>query len=144
MMFGQNRQQLRQFFFDVWSKIQHRQPLEGLELVLAHIIDMHPEYHSLLSDPDNRDKDFIVETGESNPFLHMGLHISLHEQVNTDRPSGIRALYQQLLLRFDNAHDCEHAMMDCLAETLWQSQRSGQPPSDELYLQALHRLLEQN
>lgn len=141
-MFGQNRQELRQFFFDVWSKMQTGQPLTGLEQVLAQIIDMHPEYHQLLASPDKLDQDFSVEAGQSNPFLHMGLHISLHEQISTDRPPGIRSLYQQLLARFDHQHDCEHAMMECLAEVLWQSQRDGQPPSEDQYLVALQRLLE--
>ncbi len=142
MMFGQNRQQLRQVFFDVWSKMQNRQALEGVERVLAQIIEMHPEYHALLADPDKLDKDFTVESGESNPFLHMGLHISLHEQLSTDRPTGIRELYQQLLQKYGNHHDCEHAMIDCLAEMLWQAQRDGQPPSEQAYLRALQRLLD--
>lgn len=142
-MFGQNRQQLRQFFFDVWSKMQKSENLTGLEQTLAQIISMHPEYHSLLQQPNKLDQDFSVEAGQSNPFLHMGLHISLHEQVSTDRPTGIRELYQQLLSHYHSAHDCEHAMMDCLAEVLWQAQRNGQPPSDEDYLQALRSLLQQ-
>lgn len=141
MMFGQNRQQLRQFFFDVWTKKQHGQPLATMEQVVAQIIEMHPEYHNLLTNPDKLDQDFPVEAGQSNPFLHMGLHISLHEQISTDRPAGIRDLYQQLLKQTGDRHDCEHAMMECLAEILWQAQRDGQPPSDDQYLAALQGLL---
>lgn len=140
-MFGQNRQQLRQFFFDVWAKQQNGQTLDAMEQVVAQIIEMHPEYHALLSDPDKLDQDFPVEAGHSNPFLHMGLHISLHEQISTDRPAGIRDLYQQLLLRFGDRHDCEHAMAECLAEMLWQAQRDGQPPVEADYLTALQKLV---
>jgi hypothetical protein len=142
-MFGQNRQQLRQFFFDVWAKMQSGEQLTALEQSLAQIISMHPEYHSLLNQADKLEQEFPVEAGHSNPFLHMGLHISLHEQISTDRPLGIRSLYQQLLPQYDAAHDCEHAMMDCLAEALWQAQRDGRAPSDSDYLQALHGLLKQ-
>lgn len=142
-MFGQNRQQLRQFFFDVWAKMQTGQNLSALEQSLAQIISMHPEYQSVLKQPEKLDQDFPVEAGHSNPFLHMGLHISLHEQISTDRPEGIRLLYQQLLPSYDSAHDCEHAMMDCLAESLWQAQRDGKMPSDSDYLQALRGLLKQ-
>ena len=143
-MFGQNREQLRQFFFDVWAKHQQGQTLSGMEQILAHIIEMHPEYHTLLNQVDKLDRDFTVEGGESNPFLHMGLHISLHEQISTDRPLGIRSLYQQLLPDYDSHHDCEHAIMECLAETLWQSQRNGQMPSEDDYLVAVRGLLRQN
>lgn len=141
-MFGQNRQQLRQFFFDAWSKKQTGQPLDAMEQLVAQIIEMHPEYHKILADPDKLDQDFPVEAGQSNPFLHMGLHISLHEQISTDRPAGIRELYRQLLNKTGGRHHCEHAMMECLAESLWQAQRDGQPPSEDQYLAALRRLLE--
>ena len=30
-------------------------------------------------------------------------------------------------------------MIECLAEALWQSQRSGQPPDEAAYLAALRR-----
>lgn len=141
-MFGQNRQQLRQVFFDVWSKMQNPEPMTALERAIAQIIDMHPEYHAILASPDKLDQDFSVEAGQSNPFLHMGLHISLHEQISTDRPAGIRALYQQLLGHYQDQHRCEHEMMECLAESLWQAQRNNQPPSEADYLQALRRLLD--
>lgn len=141
-MFGQNRQQLRQVFFDVWSKKQSNQPLSGLENAIAQIIDMHPEYHTMLADPDKLDQDFSVEAGQSNPFLHMALHISLHEQISTDRPAGIRELYQQLLTHYQDHHRCEHEMMECLAESLWQAQRDNQPPSEDKYLETVRHLLD--
>jgi hypothetical protein len=141
-MLGQNRQQLRQVFFDVRAKMQSGEAMTAMEQSIAQIIDMHPEYHAILTDPDKLDQDFHVENGQSNPFLHMGLHISLHEQISTDRPAGIRELYPQLLAHFGDHHRCEHEMMECLAETLWQAQRDNQPPSEEAYLQTLQTLLQ--
>lgn len=123
--------------------MQDGQALTGMEQVVAQVIDLHPEYHHIFSNADNVDQDFPVEAGQANPFLHMGLHISLHEQLATDRPAGIRDLYQQLRLKFGDHHRCEHEMMDCLAESLWQAQRAGQAPSEQDYLLALRRLLDQ-
>ena len=85
--------------------------------------------------------EYFVEDGQTNPFLHMGLHISLHEQISTDRPQGIRDLYQQLQIKFGNAHDTEHQMMECLTESLWLAQRNNQPPSESDYLKAIQQLL---
>lgn len=140
-MFGQDRQQLRQKFFDVWHQMQQGSPLIGLDKMLAQVISQHPEYHAIFNRPELIDQEFFVEAGQTNPYLHMSLHISLHEQVSTDRPAGIKAIYQQLLAQSDNAHDCDHLMMDCLAETLWSAQRSGIQPSEQDYLNRLRSLL---
>jgi len=140
-MFGQNRQQLRQFYHDVWDKKQHQQPLDALETSIAQCIDEHPEYHKIFANDASLEQDYFVEDGQTNPFLHMGLHLSLHEQISTDRPTGIRQLYQQLQAKFADAHETEHQMMECLTESLWSAQRNNHAPSEPDYLLALKQLL---
>ena len=87
------------------------------------------------------DKDFTVEQGETNPFLHMGLHLGIREQVATDRPAGIRAVFEQLAAKTGDGHSAEHRMIDCLAEALWTAQRENRPPDEQEYLRQLRRLL---
>lgn len=140
-MFGQNRQQLRQYYHDVWQKAQNNQSLSALETGIAQVIERHPEYQSIFKSDSSLEQEYFVEDGKTNPYLHMGLHISLHEQISTNRPAGIRALFPQLQAKFGNAHDAEHHMMECLTESLWLAQRNNQPPSEEDYLTALHTLL---
>jgi hypothetical protein len=142
-MFGQDRKRLRQTYHDVWLKMQASQPLTALESCITRVIDMHPEYHHMLASIDSSEQEFFVESGQTNPYLHMGLHISLHEQLNTDRPAGIRDIYQSLCHKTGDVHDSEHLMIECLAETLWQSQQNRQPPSEQAYLAALKTLLRQ-
>jgi len=141
-MFGQNRQQLRQLYHDVWQKKLHASPLNALETMIAQVIDAHPEYHSIFASDASLEQNYFVEDGQTNPFLHMGLHISLHEQISTDRPAGIRAIYQQLLHKYGDAHDTEHQMMECLTESLWLAQRNNTMPSEADYLEALKQLLQ--
>ncbi|PHS69309.1 MAG: hypothetical protein COB23_06745 [Methylophaga sp.] len=140
-MFGQNRQQLRQMYHDTWQKKQANESLSALESMVTQVIIEHPEYHAIFNSEASLSQEYFVENGETNPFLHMGLHISLHEQISTDRPSGIRILYQQLQTKFGNAHDTEHHMMECLTESLWLAQRNNQAPSESDYLIALQKLL---
>ncbi len=136
----QSRDQVRQIYLNVWQKMQTGELLEPMEAIIADIIKMHPEYHPLLSDADNaRDRDFLPEQGDTNPFLHMGMHIALREQASTDRPAGFQAIYQKLVNR-QGQHDAEHAMMECLAEALWRSQKDNQPFDEEVYLSNLERL----
>ena len=141
MMFGQNRQQLRQFYHDAWSKKLANEPLSPLESVVAQVIGEHPEYQDIFNSDASLEQEYFVENGQTNPFLHMGLHISLHEQISTDRPAGIRDLYQQLQAKFGDAHSTEHQMMECLTESIWLAQRNNQPPSESDYLTALQQLL---
>jgi hypothetical protein len=141
-MFGQNRQQLRKMYHDTWQKKLANESLSALESMVAQVISEHPEYRSIFNNDASLEQEYFVEDGEANPFLHMGLHISLHEQISTDRPFGIRDIYQQLQAKFGNAHDTEHQMMECLTESLWLAQRNNQAPSESDYLAALQKLLE--
>ncbi|NOQ94522.1 MAG: DUF1841 family protein [Methylophaga sp.] len=140
-MFGQNRQQLRQMYHDVWQKSQANDSLSALESMIAQVISEHPEYHKIFNSDASLQQEFFVEDGATNPFLHMGLHISLHEQISTDRPVGIRHTYQQLRAKFVDAHEAEHHMMECLTESLWLAQKNNQAPSESDYLAALKKLL---
>ena len=140
-MFGQNRQQLRQMYHDTWQKKQANESLSALESMVAQVISEHPEYHSIFNTEASLEQEYFVEDGQTNPFLHMGLHISLHEQISTDRPTGIRPIYQQLQAKFGDAHTTEHQMMECLTESLWLAQRNNQAPSESDYLIALKKLL---
>ncbi len=144
MMFGQNRQQLRQFYHDVWQKQSANESLSALESTVAQVINEHPEYHAIFNGDASLEQEYFVEQGQTNPFLHMGLHISLHEQISTDRPAGIRVLYQQLKVKYGDAHTSEHHMMECLTESLWLAQRNNQPPSESDYLAALQKQLLDN
>ena len=137
----QGREALRQSYLDAWRKHRESLPMEPLEHQLATVVEQHPEYHAFIEgDPDAINRDFTPEGGQSNPFLHMGLHLAIREQVATDRPAGIASVHAELCRRLGNAHEAEHRMIDCLGEALWRSQRSGLPPDERAYLEALRRL----
>lgn len=131
----------RRMFFEVWRKQQAGEPLSALEIIVAEVIGMHPEYQPLLvADPDKTlDRDWFPEGGETNPFLHMGLHIAIHEQLSIDRPPGVKAAYTALLQSHGDRHRAEHVMLECLAETLWRGQRDGRLPDEKGYLACLRQ-----
>jgi len=139
-VFTQNREQMRQFFRSVWQKHQQSQPLEPLETIVRDVMLAHPEYQNQLTDAD-LDKDFLPEMGQTNPFLHVGLHIALHEQLMTNRPIGIRALYNKAVKKMQDQHEVEHKMIDCLAESLWTAQRNHTQPDEQAYLQCLKKFM---
>lgn len=144
-MFNPSRDQVRQFFFDVWAKYRAGQPLAGAERPALEAVLAHPEYHALLERPERyKDRDYLPEAGELNPFLHLSMHLAVAEQLSVDQPPGIRARHQQLLERHGDAMTAQHAVMDCLGEMIWQAQRHQTAFDAAAYLTCLDRKLGRN
>jgi hypothetical protein len=142
-MFDADRNQMRQMFLLTWRKYQHKLPMEPMEQIIGEVIVQHPEYHDIIEKPETTlEQDYHPEHGETNPFLHMGMHIAIAEQLSTDRPAGFRDIYQSLLMHFPDNHAVEHQIMECLGECLWQAQRQGLAPDEENYLDCLNQLLQ--
>ena len=140
MLYGSDRRQLRGVFFQAWRKHRAGQPLEGVERLVVAVALRHPEYHTLLDASDtSADRDWLPELGESNPFLHMALHIAIDEQLATGRPQDLRAHYALLSQRHTDEHAAQHVIMECLAEVLWRAGQAGQVPDDRAYLDCLAR-----
>ena len=139
-MYTTDRAQLREFFFQAWRKHREGQPLEGVEQLIVEVALRHPEYHDVLDNPERQtDRDYLPALGESNPFMHLSLHIAVAEQLSIDQPPGVRAGFQQLRLKHGDAHAAEHVVMECLGESLWQAQRSRQPLDQTAYLECVQR-----
>ncbi len=137
-----SRDQLRQSYADAWRKHQTRSPLSPLESLIADVLGLHPEYHPLVQDSQSALAFDSTSGGpQENPFLHMGLHLAVREQISIDRPPGIRALLESLRSRLGDVHEAEHALMESLAETLWEAQRSGRAPDQGRYLELARRRL---
>ncbi len=140
-MFGNDRNSIRQYYIDVWNKAQNNQPLEPLEKIIVDTISQHPEYQSVLVDSDTAlGREYLPEMGATNPFMHMGMHIAIHEQLGTNRPAGIREIYGNVIKQCGDPHKAEHQMMECLAEMMWQAQRNGTAPDEKEYLRKLKKL----
>lgn len=138
MIFGHDRNELRRMYADAWKKRCEGDVLSPLEAQIAQVIEDHPEYLGAVT--GDLERDYTVEGGQTNPFLHMGLHLGLREQVATDRPRGIADIHDRLASRTGDVHDAEHRMIDCLAETLWEAQSQNKMPDEAAYLQRLRGL----
>ena len=86
----QGRSTLRRMYVEAWRKHRASLPVEMVEDQIIRVVALHPEYAQLLeSGPAALERDYTPEDGQTNPFLHMGLHLAIREQVATDRPAGI-------------------------------------------------------
>lgn len=139
-MFEPSRAQARAFFFETWRKYRAGEPLAGAETLAIDVILQHPEYQRVLDNPGrNRDREYFPEAGETNPFLHLGLHLALEEQLSIDQPRGICERFAALLARRGERHAALHVALECLAEMVWRAQRDGAPPDEAAYLDCLAR-----
>jgi len=138
-MFNPSREQVRVFFCESWRKHRERLVLEGAEATAADLIEQHPEYHALLESPQTAiEQEFTPESGQMNPFLHLSLHLAIADQIGIDQPPGIRAAYHALRTRLE-VHQAEHAILECLGETLWRAQREGGTLDAAQYLECVRR-----
>jgi hypothetical protein len=124
-LFNPSRDEVRAFFFDTWAKYQQQQTVTDLEKIALSVILMHPEYHAILGAPEQfKQQAYFPEFGETNPFLHMSLHLSILEQISINQPIGIRDVYEKLKLKHQEEHAAQHDILECLAETIWLAQRN--------------------
>lgn len=138
----QSRDELRRVYIDAWRKHREGLPMEPLEAQVADVVALHPEYQAALERPDQVvERDYSPEGGQSNPFLHMGLHLAVRDQIATNRPTGMRQAFDALARRMGSAHDAEHRVIECLAEALWEAQRAGRPPDEQAYLERVKALV---
>ncbi len=139
MIFGQDRTELRKMYVDAWQKHCDGVLMSPLETQIADVIALHPEYHHEMA-AETLAQEYTPERGKTNPFLHMGLHLGIREQVATNRPPGIATVFKALSTRLGDPHIAEHQMIDCLAETLWEAQSQDSAPDEHQYLERLRRL----
>lgn len=142
MFYGHEVQETRQLFFSSWDKQRKKEPLLPLEQQIVDVILLHPEYHSLLESSLHGPRiDALQDDNVHNPFLHLGLHLSIRDQIKMDRPTGFRALYQQLVIQEKDQHRVEHWLMEILYDCLSQAQRLQTMPNETHYLEACRQLL---
>ncbi|TFW70349.1 DUF1841 domain-containing protein [Methylotenera oryzisoli] len=139
-LYNPSRDQARQFLFDAWAKFKQHVQLSDLEKIAIEVMQMHPEYHTILDAPERyMQQQYFPEMGETNPFLHLSLHLSVIEQISINQPIGIHGIYEQLKQKHQDQHLAQHDILECLAETIWQSQRNNTPLDSAHYLSLLQQ-----
>ncbi len=139
-LFNPSRDEVREFFFKAWAQFKAQKPLTDLEKMAVNVMHMHPEYHAILDKPDQfKQQEYFPELGETNPFLHFSLHLSILEQISINQPVGIADIYAKLKLKHAEEHAAQHDILDCLGESIWQAQRNNAALDAKYYVQLLQQ-----
>jgi hypothetical protein len=139
MFFNPTLQEVRQFFYHAWHKSKNRENLAPIEQIAVHWMREHPEYHAVLNGPIEalEAAQFLPEDGQTNPFLHLSMHLSISEQLSIDQPPGIRAAHAKLSQKLGSEHEAQHIIMECLGQVLWQAQRDKTEPDAQAYIDSI-------
>ena len=137
---GMSRDTLREMYRSAWRKFKGQHTLSPLEKQVVAVISEHPEYLVIIESAAADLANYSPRSGQINPWLHMGLHLAIREQVATNRPAGIAEVHKRLASHAGGAHEAEHRMLETLAETLWEAQRAGKQPDEDVYLERLRSL----
>jgi len=134
---------LRKVYFDAWQKSLQGASLSPMEAIIVDVIQRHPEYQPIFARAEHfeelQEEAFALD---HNPFFHLGLHVTVIEQVNADRPTGIRSAYQRLMGQYSDPTVVEHKIMKCLAKVLMEGFRKEEDfaAQEVRYLEAVKRL----
>ncbi len=133
-MFTPSSDDVRRFFCEIHRKHRAKEILSPLEAIALDWIVQHPEYDEVLSDVEQAlTRDYSVDGGQANPFLHLSMQLSI------DQPAGIRAASQALTRRLDSEHAAHHQIMECLGQMIWNAQRAGAAPDGAAYVECVKR-----
>lgn len=139
-MFNPSQEDVRRFFCETFRKYDAKEILTPLETIAADWISQHPEYFEDLRSVDAAlQRDYSIDSGKTNPFLHLSMHLTIAEQITINQPQGVRVAYEALAHKKNSIHEAHHEMMECLGEMIWNSQRNGTPPDGKAYITALMR-----
>jgi len=137
-MFNPSRDQVRAFFIETWRKHRALELLTPLEAMALGWVEKHPEYHADIEQSDAMTREFNVEEGRTNPFLHLSMHLAIAEQLSIDQPHGIKSAYDAIASRTD-AHHAAHEIMECLGKVVWESQRLGTALDSDAYIELIRQ-----
>lgn len=134
---------MRKIYFNAWQKHLCGTVLMPMEVMMVDLIQQHPEYHALFATSENyqyyEHEKFALD---HNPFFHLGLHCAVKEQVMTDRPAGIQALYHQVRTHLGCELAAEERLVSCLAWLLTeQFNATDLQANDIAYLDAVRKVL---
>jgi hypothetical protein len=139
-MFSPSQEDVRRFFCAVYEKSMRNAPMEAIETLASQWIAEHPAYHAEFANVEAALAKVYTNTqGQSNPFLHLSMHLSISEQCSIDQPRGIRQAVELLAHRRNSLHDAHHETMECLGRMLEESQSAGRAPDGDAYIACVQR-----
>ena len=70
--------------------------------------------------------------------MHMSLHLAIRDQVSTNRPAGIRDLFNRSVQTLKSPHEAEHLFAEHMGEELWRAQREARMPDEKRYFERIN------
>jgi hypothetical protein len=129
------------FFCSVYAKAQAGQSLEAIETIASLWMDEHPEYVAELADVNAALQTLSAGADDQNNAFFAFVDAFVDHRAVQHRPAtwAFARAVELLTHRLDSLHDAHHAVMECLGQMLWESQRSGRAPDGQAYVACVQR-----
>jgi Domain of unknown function (DUF1841) len=138
-----SKDEVRKIWCEVYTKSMNSGELTEMEAAMASIIALHPEYEWVLGEVAVAvTHEFSIDCWESNPFLHLSLHLAIAEQLKSGGQNDVHEVFAEMAVLADSRHEAEHFAMGCLAASISESRRKRTALTTDNYLKLLRQKLE--
>ncbi|MBI3359464.1 MAG: DUF1841 family protein [Nitrospirae bacterium] len=124
----------------VWEKIKKGEALSGDAEMIAETMIAHPEFDPFWLAGETAFQPQEINGFIVNPLVHIGLHVTIEQQLDADNPVEVRMALKGLLEKGITRHEAIHQIAGVWGDLYFRSVRRGGPFEDWTYLQELTRL----
>ncbi len=128
-------------FVQIWEKAKGNFPLEGEEAFFAQVMLEHREHHPVFDMGEAAFKIDFSARRETNPFLHISLHVMAEQQIASRQPVETEEVFLALKAGGALRHDVIHKIGGALAQVLQDAFLKNKPIDEVDYLVRLKNLL---
>ena len=122
------------------------EPLEGEDLRIGQVLDMHPEFDALWQQGELACYPQEVNGKVVNPFVHVVLHVRVDRQIQNEEPYYVTVAYERLTSQGLDPHESLHAIIGEYADIYFANFRKGDSFDNLAYqvrIDALHFVKEE-
>lgn len=129
----------RELLAHTWAKLERGETLARDEEVLGAVLRDHAEYARFWPDPGAAVA-ARFGTQDTNPFLHVHLHLVVEGQLAAHDPPEVAELFTRRTAIGDSRHEICHQVMNALAAAIWDMMQARGPFDVAAYRRRLRKL----
>ena len=101
--------------------------IEELDVRIAHIMDLHPEFEEIWTMGEMAAYPQEINGQIVSPFVHTVLHTIVDSQIRTEQPEFVIKAFNKLREQGMEEHEVLHAIIAVYADLHFSSFRQGKP-----------------
>jgi len=125
---------------DTWEMAMAGAELEGEDATMAEVLKQHPEYFDLWEQVDTLPPGEEVLRDGVNPFVHVGIHQTVENQIANHNPPQTAETLEALMRAGYTRHEAVHAIGAIVSDEIFAILKDNRPFNETSYAKALRAL----